>query len=146
MITSTIASNPSSLTPSVVISVIALITSILSPILTAFVNRKFELEKQKIEVFERRRLDVLENYFLSASDSIAHLGFTPEFAKYKNMIFLYAPSDIHDKINRLHEIIYDADINNEISKEATDLLSEIAIACPFMPVKKRNILLRVLFR
>ena len=48
MITSTIASNPSSLTPSVVISVIALIASILS-ILTAFVNHKFELENRKVK-------------------------------------------------------------------------------------------------
>lgn len=86
-----------------IISVIALVVSILSPIFTAWINKSKELKLKELEVYEKRKLDNLEQYYQSVSACLLNEdGVTTDFIKNKFFIYMYAPEDISEDIESLH--------------------------------------------
>lgn len=115
---------------SIILSAIALTASILSPILTAWINKSKELKIIKLEVYEKRKLDNLETYYSSVSGTLTTIGLTKEFAKYHNIIYMYAPSILYDDISKLHELASKSNQDNKTAlNEARKLLANIIITC-----------------
>lgn len=116
---------------------IALVVSIVSPVVTTIVtviyNGHFQFKMKGIELLAKRKLDVIENYLKYASSGSYSIGVSESFSEYKSLIFLYAPSSIHDKIRRLNKLVE----TERFSDEAAQLLEEVAVA-----LRKENVVCR----
>jgi len=109
---------------SVTIAGIALIVAIISPVATTILNNRFMLKIKKWEISSQRKLEIIEGYLNSASDSAYSDGVLDDFAKYRATIFLYAPNNLHNKIRELNQAVE----GTRFSSETAELLYEVAIA------------------
>ena len=89
----------------VIVALIAAISAIIAPVITAFINNRYQLKIRKIELYEQKRIDVINSYSKSLNAYLNNIcGNTEyEFAQHKQAIFLYAPKStwkIIEKINK----------------------------------------------
>lgn len=115
---------------SLVLSIVALVSSVLSPVLVAFVNlinehavfrRKFHFE-HKVEVIERYISSAGEAIFSRSEDSRAAFG------RVCGEIYLYLPSGYWKMADELRNAIRDCDYT-----KAADFFSVLCKAICFTP-------------
>lgn len=114
-----------------VISVIALITSILSPIITMYIQKRYELKMKRLDIYETRKLDAIENYSKAVQSCIVSGTMTQEYREYGSLIFLYAPPSVYDDIQKIDLMLhpYNPSENLYDSQETKVLLSKIIRSC-----------------
>ncbi|MGB4610945.1 MAG: hypothetical protein WBH77_10035 [Saccharofermentanales bacterium] len=117
-------------TLSFIVAITSVAISLLGPIVSSCISAKSQIKLKNLDVYENRKWDNLEKYYMAVSGTLTTPGLTKEFGKYHNIIFMYAPIEIHSDINKLHKIAYDAEIDNEEAlNEARKLLSKIITIC-----------------
>lgn len=92
---------------SVLISVTALVISVLCPVLTALVNNLFQLKFRNRDFFNKHRAEVIEGYLRTAGACTCNDSkeARSEYGKYYAEIFLYAPEPIWGDLELFHEMI-----------------------------------------
>lgn len=109
----------------VIVSLIAAISAILAPLLTAVINNRHLIKIKRIELVYEKQTEVIENYIFNASKYVEHCGdqYREDFFKYQNFIYIYTPKSLWSKIHKLNAAIQDKDIAlgremlEDISKE-----------------------------
>lgn len=86
-----------------VISIIALLGSILSPIITAKINRHYDIEEQKLKFYNTHRAEVIENFIsaLGAKIEVTDVHMDLDFGKSFGEIYLYTSPELWDDIDNL---------------------------------------------
>lgn len=103
---------------------IALIVAIVSPVLTTIITLHHQRKMYEKKMMSKRKLDTIEGYLRSASESAQTIGTSEDFAVYEALIFLYAPIELVPKIKLLNQSVKKTD-----HSEATlNLLQEVALA------------------
>ena len=88
---------------SIIISGIALVVSVVSPVLTAAINNHHETKMYKLRFHDEHKAIVIENYLqaagrcISAKDDIAFQNYGEAYGE----IFFYAPESLWNKITSL---------------------------------------------
>ena len=98
---------------SIIISGFSLITAVSSTLITACLNNRHAARMHKIEFYEKRKYEVIENYLKNVGKVI----FYPEEESVKDLsewiseIYMYMPSEYWNGIDEINKIIL------EISKD-----------------------------
>ena len=92
---------------SILIAGIALVVSVVSPVLTAISNNRFHLKLMRKEFYHKHRAEVIEGYLSSAGQIIysASSENLAAFGKFSHEIYLYADASMWDDIKELNEIL-----------------------------------------
>lgn len=101
---------------------IALIAAIVVPFFSTLATNWFQLRLKRMELFTVRKIEVIENYLKSASWSAHMTGVSENFGQYRSLIFMYAPSELHEKILQLNDLVADTSFDDETLK----LLREVS--------------------
>lgn len=127
-------------TIAVIVSVVSLSASIISPIIVRAMINKHELRKIQIEIYERRRIENLEHYFKAVAGNIETLGQNEDFLASRSLIYLYAPKSMYPDIDHLHELVRNTYHNPANAAEARELLAKIIsqfdTTTPLVPHKR----------
>lgn len=108
-----------------VISIIALLTSILSPVITAWIQKRYELKMKRLDVYETRRLNAIENYTKAIQSSIVSGGTSPEYREHGSVIRIYAPESVYTCLDQIDELLHEAEYGNEASMKVRHLLTTV---------------------
>lgn len=108
-----------------ILSIIALITSILSPIAVMFIQKYFDLKMKRMDVYEKRKLDAIENYTRAIQSSIVSPGTSSEYRQYGSIIRFYAPESVYDTLDQIDKLLDQAEYGNETSMEVRRLLTKV---------------------
>lgn len=108
-----------------ILSIIALITSILSPIAVVFIQKHFDLKMKRMDVYEKRKLDAIENYTRAIQSSIVSPGTSSEYRQYGSTIRFYAPESIYDTLDQIDTLLDKAEYGNEESMAVRRLLTKV---------------------
>lgn len=84
---------------------IALAVAIISPIITTIISNCHQSEMKRLEIMEKRGLDIIENYISITSKEILTTGISETYQKSYAQIFLYAPKSIHTELEELNALI-----------------------------------------
>ena len=109
---------------SAIISGIALVAAVISPILTAIINNRHEIKMYNQRYYKEHRADVIENYIRYTGSISKHSATSEDFrqyGKYSKEIYLYLPDDLWCTIDSIHDCISNSEYNH-----ASDFL---AILC-----------------
>lgn len=133
------------LEPSIVISAIALVVSVISPVLTTLVNNYQRNKEFEQEFFTKHRAEVIERYINSVG-SFARTGdltFLAEYGKSYGEIFLYVDKSLWPKLDNINELLK--------TRRSLDVMDVLVDLCKALDVKavrptKQNLLSRLLHR
>lgn len=82
-------------TASILISIAALVFSVASPAITAYLNNRHQLKMKRIEFNMEHRAQVIENYIRATGETIfTHKPTSAQYGTYYGEIFLYVPSNL----------------------------------------------------
>ena len=108
-----------------IISGIALIAAILSPVITAVIQNSHESKMHKQKFYDEHRATAIENY-IKATGTINHYGISnellEEYGKYSKEIYLYAPEYLWKYIEEI-----DGLIKNRKFKDVSEPLAKLCI-------------------
>jgi hypothetical protein len=94
------------ITWSIVISGIALVVSVLSPLLSTIASNRHQRKMNRMEFFDKHRAEVIEGYLKYASIASAmRIGIPNEYFSYYSEIFLYAPEPLIDDIKKIDVLV-----------------------------------------
>lgn len=107
-----------------IISGIALIISVASTILGPLINSRYQLKIKKIELFQTRKMDVIDKYIENATSKIYEDYYSEdEFKLYKERILMYvSDKNLQSQIIKLNKLI----VNKEYDA-AKPLLEKLSI-------------------
>lgn len=107
-----------------IISGIALIISVASTILGPLINSRYQLKIKKIELFQLRKIDVIDKYIENATSKIYEDYYKDDdFKLYKERVLMYvSDKSLQSQIIKLNKLI----INKEYEK-AKPLLENLSI-------------------
>ncbi|WP_329385676.1 hypothetical protein [Anaerofustis butyriciformans] len=107
-----------------IISGIALIISVTSTILGPLINSRYQLKIKKIELFQLRKMDVIDKYIENATSKIYEDYYKDDdFKLYKERVLMYvSDKSLQSQIIKLNKLI----INKEYEK-AKPLLENLSI-------------------
>lgn len=108
-----------------IISAIALLGSIVSPVATALIQKRYGLKMKRLDVYEKRRLDALENYTKAIQSSIVSRGTSPEYREHGSVIRIYAPVSVYACLDQIDELLHEAEYGNEASMKVRHLLTTV---------------------
>ena len=108
-----------------VFSAIALLSSILSPVITTLIKKRYSLKMKRLDIYEKRRLDAIENYTKAIQSSIVACGTSPEYREYGSMIRIYAPKSVYAYLDQIDELLHQAEYGNEESMKVRHLLTTV---------------------
>ena len=94
---------------SVIISGIALVAAVFSPVITAIVNNKYQSKINRQKYFDEHRAQVIENYIQSVGElceDVDRESFRRAYGKNSKEIYLYIPESLWEKIDKIDESIY----------------------------------------
>lgn len=94
---------------------VALVAAIVSPVITTILTNRFQLKLIDRELLDQRKLDVINGYLEAASGSAYVTGVQEDFQRYRALILLYAPKELHDKIKTLNKAIECTSFSDETS-------------------------------
>lgn len=88
---------------SIFIAAIALLISIISPILTAIINNHYKIKEYKSEFYEKHRAEVIERYLNSVGSTLYRqdLDDIREYGRSFAEIYLYVPSYLWDTLDKI---------------------------------------------
>lgn len=89
----------------------AVIAPTISSLVTTILNNKHALEMQRIELIQKRRIQVIETYVESISYYIVtkQIRNWEEFSTISNEIFLYMPEEIWPQIKEINILVNNND-------------------------------------
>ena len=106
-----------------IISGIALIISVSSTILGPLINARYQLQIKKIELFQLRKMDVIDKYIQNASSKVYRDYRENEFKLYKERILMYvSDKNLQSQIIKVNKLIID-----EEYEKAKPLLENLSI-------------------
>lgn len=107
----------------IIVSLVAAIAAIIAPVVSSLINNHYQLKVKKLELYEERRIKIINDYVSSVSMCIqsATDENINEMCKTFNSIFLYTSPDLWDDLNKLNKLI----LNLEF-EQASEILPTIA--------------------
>lgn len=107
----------------IIVALLAAISAITAPILTSLINNHYQLKMKKLELYEEKRIKVINDYISSVSKCIQlkspeNIG---EMCEALNSIFLYTSSNLWDDLKKLNDLILMVEF-----EQASELLPTIA--------------------
>ncbi len=118
----------------VIVALITALAAIIAPVFTAFINNLHEQKMKRIEMYEAKRIEVINEYVSRAEKYIENIGdlcMLDKFQQYKNQAYLYMPKSLWQNIDELHHAIDTNDQEsaktwiNVISKSLSDYIFEV---------------------
>lgn len=111
----------------VIVALVAAISAIIAPVITAVINNRYQLKMRKIELYEQKRIDVINSYSKSLNAYLNNIcGNTEyEFAQHKHSIFLYAPKSAWKIIEKINKYIDEGKFD-DARKLLPDLMKELS--------------------
>lgn len=108
---------------SVVISGIALIVAIISPVITTLLNNYHQDKMWEREHFSLHKSDVIEQYVKSTGIVLKKQSFDSlqEYGNCYGEIFFYAPEEAWPLIEQIDAAIVDRRINTNVNNKFADL-------------------------
>lgn len=103
----------------IIISCVTLAAAILSPILTAWINNRYQFKMKALEVEHAdqqsstlHHRQIIENYLMAAGAASYdfNLKNAAEYSKYYALAFAYLPNDCYEQMRKLNSIIEDRNI------------------------------------
>lgn len=108
-----------------IISAIALLGSIVSPVITALIQNRYSLKMKRLDVYEKRRLDALENYTKAIQSSIVSCSISPEYREHGSVIRIYAPESVYTCLDQIDELLHEAEYGGMVSMDVRNLLTTV---------------------
>lgn len=108
-----------------ILSTIALMLSIIAPVVTMLIQKWFDLRMKRLDVYEKRRLDAIENYTKAIQSSIVSVGTSPEYREHGSVIRIYAPESVYTCLDQIDELLHEAEYGNEASMKVRHLLTTV---------------------
>lgn len=108
-----------------ILSTIALMLSIIAPVVTMLIQKWFDLRMKRLDVYEKRRLDAIENYTKAIQSSIVSGGTSPEYREHGSVIRIYAPVSVYAYLDQIDELLHEAEYGNEASMKVRHLLTTV---------------------
>lgn len=107
----------------IIVSLVAAIAAIIAPVVSSLINNHYQLKVKKLELYEERRIKIINDYASSVSKCIqsATDENINEMCETFNSIFLYTSPDLWDDLNKLNKLI----LNLEF-EQASEILPTIA--------------------
>ena len=101
-------------------STIALITAIISPIITTILNNRHQIKMHNINFYESHRAEAIENYLKATGYAIQdQSSLSEQYGKHLAEIYLYLPEELWDYIDKIDAFLrqsqFDAAKSNFIS-------------------------------
>ena len=98
----------------VIVALIAAISAIIAPIITAFINNYHQLKIRKMELYEQKRIEAINKYADAINSYLNDVCGQSEinFAKYKHTIYLYAPHSAWGMIDKINNLIDNKNLND----------------------------------
>lgn len=93
------------ITWAMIISGIALLSSIISPLITALINNHYQSKLKEKEFSYSTKIKIYHEYIEVTSREILISGISDNYKKIYPKIFLYTPPKIWNKIEELNNII-----------------------------------------
>ena len=90
------------ITWAMIISGIALLTSIVSPIITSLINNHYQTKIKEKEFSHSIKVQVFNEYIEMTSREILIAGLSEDYNKVYTKIFLYAPKRLWNDIEKLY--------------------------------------------
>lgn len=110
-----------------IVALVAAIAAIVAPSITAVINNRHALKMKRIEMTQKRRIEIIETYV----ESVSHYMVTKnirnwdEFAAVSNEIFLYTSQEVWPQIKELNQLINNNSHEN-IEHQFSDLCESLA--------------------
>lgn len=80
---------------------------------------------KRMDVYEKRRLDAIENYTRAIQSSIVSPGTSSEYRQYGSTIRFYAPESVYDTLDQIDTLLDKAEYGNEASMDVRCLLTKV---------------------
>jgi len=84
---------------------IALAVAIISPIITTIITNSHQSKLKRLEIVEKRGLEIIESYVSNAARATRTFGVSENYRYSYYQIFLFAPKSIHNEIEELNSLI-----------------------------------------
>lgn len=105
----------------IIISCVTLAAAILSPILTAWINNRYQLKMRTLELDHDDKQastlhhrQIIEHYLMAAGASAYNYNgnTVSEYGKYYALAFSHLPEECHAQMKKLNEVIHYNNVNN----------------------------------
>ena len=105
-----------------IMACITTVSAIAAPIITALINNRFQLKLKQLEIYEKKRIEVINRYVSSVSSYVTKPSSSSEDDLFviMNSVFLYAPPKVWKDISNLNSLI-----NNHNLVKAKELLPKV---------------------
>lgn len=119
----------------VIVALIAAISAIIAPTITAIVNNIHQSRMRKIELYEEKRISAINDYVALVSRFLQNTTYdnASDMGNAMNAIFLYAPQHTWDDIKELNHLV---DTDN--FAEAKAKLADVAMLLSPCVMKRHN--------
>lgn len=108
-----------------ILSTIALMLSIIAPVVTMLIQKWFDLRMKRLDVYEKRRLDALENYTKAIQSSIVSCSISPEYREHGSVIRIYAPVSVYACLDQIDELLHEAEYGSAVAVDVRNLLTTV---------------------
>lgn len=107
----------------IIVALVAAVAAIIAPVLSSFINNHYQLKVKSLELYEERRIKVINNYVSSVSKCIQSASGEniKEMCETFNSIFLYTSPELWDDLKNLNDLILNVEFD-----QASELLPSIA--------------------
>ncbi len=105
-----------------IMACITTVSAIAAPIITALINNRFQLKLKQLEIYEKKRIEVINRYVSAVSSYVTKPSSSSEDDLFviMNSVFLYAPPKVWKDISNLNSLI-----NNHNLVKAKELLPKV---------------------
>lgn len=106
----------------VIIACITASAAIVAPVITALINNMYQLKMKQLEIYEEKRIEVINRYVSAVSSYVTKASSSSENDLFviMNSVFLYAPPKVWKDISNLNSLI-----NNHNLVKAKELLPKV---------------------
>ena len=108
------------------ISVIVALAAVISPILTAIINNRYQLKLKRMELKQKEyeetimhKRNIFENYLRYLNDVFQHpkAEALSNYAQYYSLAYMYLPDDVREKLSN---------VNHKLGKSAhADIVDDV---------------------
>lgn len=100
-----------------IIAGIALVSSILSPIIVSVINNRFQIKRDVLIPHEKRKIEIYENYLQCVGKRLYYKlnAYEEEYAALYSTVWLYIPKEHQEKVEKMNSLL--ADLGKVSSEE-----------------------------
>lgn len=108
------------------VALLAVISSVFVPMLTALINNHYQMKLKKLELLEIRRLEMIEDYLKGTNEFINSRNghYEQEFSRVSGKVYLYAPQQLWPQLDELHECLILKNVDRDFDR-AKELFSNL---------------------